>query len=134
MATKTQARVEGINQQIVRADIRIPVEIYSQLEAIAVSEGMKPHHITGRPMVSPIILELLEVGLRHYESEKHQLPDTVPDTVPDNFNLESLKAELESFKAELEQLRGEIVQPQPPTLDPNIEARLEVVEAALAGK
>jgi hypothetical protein len=125
--SKTQARVEGINQQIVRCDIRIPVAIYSQLEAIALSEGMKPHHITGRPMVSPIILELLEVGLRHYQSEKTHLPDTVPDTIPDTLNLESLKAKI------LEQLRGELQQ-QPQTLDPNIEARLDAMEAALAGK
>jgi hypothetical protein len=127
--SKTQARVEGINQQIVRCDIRIPVAIYSQLEAIALSEGMKPHHITGRPMVSPIILEMLEIGLRHYQTEKTHLPDTVPDTIPDTLNLESLKAEL------LEQLRGEIAtQQQPQTLDPNIEARLDAMEAALAGK
>ena len=106
MATKTQARVEGINQQIVRADIRIPVEIYSQLEALAVSEGMKAHHITGRPMVSPIILELLEVGLRHYKSEKSSEGDSnglVPDTVQGNqLDIETLKGEL------LDQLRGEL--------------------------
>ena len=129
--SKTQARVEGINQQIVRCDIRIPVAIYSQLEVIALSEGMKPHHITGRPMVSPIILEMLEVGLRHYQSEKTHLPDTiktVPDTVPDSFNLESLKAEL------FEQLRGELVQQQTQTLNTDIEARLDAMEAALAGK
>ncbi len=132
MATKTQARVEGINQQIVRADIRIPVEIYSQLEALAVSEGMKAHHITGRPMVSPIILELLEVGLRHYKSEKSSEGDSVglvPDTIPDNqLDIETIKAEL------LEQLRGEIVQQQQPTLDPKIEARLNAMEAVLSGK
>lgn len=102
----TKAKTEGINQQIVRADLRIPVAIYSQLEAIAVSEGMKPHHITGRPMVSPVILELLEVGLRHYQSEKHQLPDTiekVPDTIPGKtLDIQTIKGEL------LEQLRGEL--------------------------
>jgi hypothetical protein len=125
--SKTQARIEGINQQIVRCDIRIPVAIYSQLEAIALSEGMKPHHITGRPMVSPIILEMLEIGLRHYQTEKTHLPDTVPDTIPDTLNLESLKAKI------LEQLRGELQQ-QPPTLDPTIEARLDAMEAAIAGK
>ena len=102
--SKTQARVEGKNQQIVRTDLRVPVDLYAQIEAIAVEEGMKPHHITGRPMVSPVILELIEVGLRHYKSENQQLPDTVPDRVPDtNLDLDSLKAEL------LEQLRGELV-------------------------
>lgn len=104
--SKTQARVEGINQQIVRCDIRIPVAIYSQLEAIALSEGMKPHHITGRPMVSPIILEMLEVGLRYYQSEKSSEGDStglVPDILPCNqLDIETLKGEL------LYQLRGEL--------------------------
>lgn len=34
----------------------------------------------------------------------------------------------------LAKIRGEIVQQQPQTLDPNIEARLDAMEAALAGK
>ena len=106
MATKTQARVEGINQQIVRCDIRIPVSTYSKLEAIAVSTGSKAHHITGRPMVSPIILEVLEVGLRHWKSEKSSEGDSVgliSDTVQDNrLDIETIKAEL------IDQLRGEL--------------------------
>ena len=130
MATKTQARVEGINQQIVRCDIRIPVSTYSKLEALAVSENSKLHHITGRPMVSPIILEVLEVGLRHWKSEKSSEGDSVgliSDTVQDNrLDIETIKAEI------LDQLRGEIV--QPPAIDPIITARLDAMEAALAGK
>ena len=130
MATKTQARVEGINQQIVRCDIRIPVSTYSKLEALAVSENSMLHHITGRPMVSPIILDLLEVGLRHWKSEKSSEGDSaglVPDNVQgDPLDIETLTAKI------LEQLRGEIV--QPPAIDPIITARLDAMEAALAGK
>jgi len=103
---KTQAKTEGINQQIVRADLRIPVAIYAQLETIANEQGQKKHHITGRPMVSPVILELLEIGLQHYQSEKSSEDDTtglVPDTVPSKqLDIEALKAEL------LSQLRGEL--------------------------
>ena len=131
MATKTQdVRIEGKNQQIVRCDIRIPVSIYSKLEALAVSTGSKAHHITGRPMVSPIILEVLELGLRHWESEKSSEGDSVglvSDTVQDNrLDIETIKAEL------IDQLRGEIF--QPPAIDPNIVARLDAMEAALLGK
>ena len=128
MATKTQARVEGINQQIVRCDIRIPVSTYSKLEALAVSENSKLHHITGRPMVSPIILEVLEVGLRHWKSEKSSegdsvglISDTVQGNQLDNKEILDRIAKLES-------------QQQPPTLDPVIEARIENLEAALLGK
>jgi hypothetical protein len=132
MATKTQARVEGINQQIVRCDIRIPVSIYSKLEALAVSEGSKAHHITGRPMVSPIILEVLEVGLRHYKSEKSSEGDSV-GLVPDN--VQGVPLDIETFTAKiLEQLRSEIANTQTPAIDPNIEARLNAMEAVLAGK
>ncbi len=123
----TKAKTEGINQKIVRADIRIPVTIYSQLEAIAVSKGSKAHHITGRPMVSPIIVELIELGLRHWESEKSSEGDSVgsvPDTVQDN----QLGLEILDRIAKLES------QQQPPTLDPVIEARLDAMEAALLGK
>lgn len=107
MATETkEVRVEGINQQIVRCDIRIPVETYAKLEALAVSENMKPHHRTGRPMVSPIILEVLEIGLLHWKSEKSSEGDSVglvPDTVRGNqYDIENLKDEL------LAQLRGEL--------------------------
>jgi hypothetical protein len=123
----TKAKTEGINQKIVRADIRIPVTIYSQLEAIAVSKGSKAHHITGRPMVSPIIVELIELGLRHWESEKSSEGDSVglvPDTVQGN----QLGLEILDRIAKLES------QQQPPTLDPVIEARLDAMEAALLGK
>lgn len=105
--SKTQARVEGINQQVVRADLRIPVEMYAQLEAIANEQGMKKHHITGRPMVSPVILELLEIGLHHYSSQNRLGGDStglVPDTIPGKqLDIEALKAEL------LGQLREELV-------------------------
>ena len=123
----TKAKTEGINQKIVRADIRIPVTIYSQLEAIAVSKGSKAHHITGRPMVSPIIVELIELGLRHWESEKSSEGDSVglvPDTVQGN----QLGLEILDRIAKLES------QQQPPTLDPSIGARLDAMEAALLGK
>ena len=106
MATQVKAQVEGINQQIVRADLRIPVNMYAQLETIAHEQGQKKHHITGRPMVSPVILELLEIGLHHYQSEKSSEGDStrlVPDTIPGNqFDIETLKGEL------LGQLRGEL--------------------------
>ncbi|MFM6208505.1 hypothetical protein [Planktothrix sp.] len=104
--TKPQAKIEGINQQIVRADIRIPVNLYAELEAIANEQGQKKHHITGRPMVSPVILELLELGLHHYSSQNRLGGDStrlVPDTDPGNqLDIEALKAEL------LGELRGEL--------------------------
>jgi hypothetical protein len=61
-------------------------------------------------MVSPIIVELIEVGLRHWESEKSSEGDSVglvPDTVQGNqLDIETIKGEL---KGELlGELRGEL--------------------------
>ena len=103
MATQVKAQVEGINQQIVRADLRIPVEMYAKLETIATEQGQKKHHITGRPMVSPVILELLELGLHHYKSEKSSEDDTTRLVPGNQLDIEALKSEL------LGQLREELV-------------------------
>jgi hypothetical protein len=83
-------------------------------------------------MVSPIILEVLEVGLRYYKSEKSSEGDStglVPDSV------QGVPLDIETFTAKiLDQVRGEIANTQPPAIDPNIEARLNAMESALSGK
>ena len=75
MKTRQKKKIEGINQQIVRCDVRIPVDLYNKIEAIAVDRGEKPHHITGRPVVTPVILDLIELGLLHYNKPQRRISD-----------------------------------------------------------
>ena len=64
------------SEKITRVDVRIPNDIYSQIEAIAIETNQPVHHRIGKPVVTPIILNLINLGLEQIAKE--------------DFNLESL--------------------------------------------
>lgn len=64
---KAEIKIQGVDRQIVRVDLRIPIDLYARLQEVADAMGIKPHHATGRPMIAPVILELIEIGLRYYQ-------------------------------------------------------------------
>ncbi len=58
------------SEKMSRVDIRIPKEIYERIQIIAVSSyGAKIHHLSGKPEVSPTILELIKMGIAWLEAE-----------------------------------------------------------------
>ncbi len=58
------------SEKIVRVDLRIPKKIYEQIQAIAVTRyDAKIHHRSGKPEVSPTILELIKRGITQLEGE-----------------------------------------------------------------
>ena len=124
------------DDKIVRLDVRFPKTLHDEIEALAIANGSPIHHISKKPTLTPTILDLIRIGLDYYSPEVLEqiqakiASDKKARLMTDNcIDLESLKAEL------LEQLRGELApQQQQPTLDPDIEARLDAMEAALSGK
>jgi hypothetical protein len=133
--TSTNKRViPRSDDKIVRLDVRFPKPIHDEIEALAIANGSPIHHISKRPTLTPTILDLIRIGLDHYSPEaleRIQAKSVSVNRVTDNcIDLEALKAEL------LDQLRGEIAntQQQLPTLDPDIEKRLDAMESVLAGK
>ncbi len=65
-------------EKIVRVDLRLPKEVYEQIQAIAVSRyRAKIHHRSGRPEVSPTILQLIKMGITQVEAELSDSTDTV---------------------------------------------------------
>jgi hypothetical protein len=61
--------------EFVRYQIRVPQEVYQQIEAIAISKGAKLHPRTKRPQLSETIVELLQLALEHSNStDDHQSP------------------------------------------------------------
>jgi len=132
--TATKRVIPRSDDKIVRLDVRFPKFLHDEIEALAIANGSPIHHISKRPTLTPTILDLIRIGLDHYSPEsleRIQAKSVSVNRVTDNcIDLDSIKAEL------LEQLRGEIAntQQQPPTLDPNMEARVANLEAAQLGK
>ena len=58
------------SEKIVRVDLRIPKKIYEQIQAIAVTRyNAQIHHRSGKPEVSPTILELIKRGITQVEGK-----------------------------------------------------------------
>jgi hypothetical protein len=124
------------DDKIVRLDVRFPKLLHDEIEALAIANGSPIHHISKKPTLTPTILNLIRLGLDNYSPEALERiqakieSDKISKVLTDNCNdLEALKAELTA-----DILLKIASQQQQQTLDPTIEARLNAMEAALAGK
>ena len=61
------------SERITRVDVRIPNEIYRQIEQIAIETNQPTHHRSGKPVVTPIILNLINLGLEVIAKEDFNL-------------------------------------------------------------
>ena len=61
------------SEKITRVDVRIPNEIYEQINQIAIETNQPVHHRSGKPVVTPIILNLINLGLEAVEKEDFNL-------------------------------------------------------------
>jgi hypothetical protein len=52
-------------EKITKLDLRIPNELFAQIEEIAIEEGAKIHHISGKPTLSPTAIKLMEEGIKY---------------------------------------------------------------------
>ena len=125
------------DDKIVRLDVRFPKLLHDEIEALAIANGSPIHHISKKPTLTPTILNLIRLGLDNYSPEALERiqarieSDKISKTLTDNcIDLDSIKAELTADIL----LKIASQQQQPPAIDPNIVARLEAMEAALAGK
>jgi hypothetical protein len=131
----TKRIIPRSDDKIVRLDVRFPKSMHDEIEALAIANGSPIHHISKKPTLTPTILNLIRLGLDNYSPEALERiqvkieSDKISKVLTDNCNdFEALKAE---WSAEI---LSKIAQQQPPAIDPNIEARLDAIESALAGK
>jgi hypothetical protein len=54
-----------IDGNVTRCDIRVPNDLYEQIESLAISRGAKIHHRSNKPEVTGTILELIKIGLTY---------------------------------------------------------------------
>jgi hypothetical protein len=67
------------DDHIKRCDVRVPINLYNEIEKIAVEEYNAPlYHKTGKPQVSSTIIELLKLGIENLRGE---VSDNLPDTL-----------------------------------------------------
>ena len=79
---------------VTRVDVRIPNELYDEIQKIAISQfKAKIHHRSNKPEISPTILELIKIGIAHLDSES-TLP--VTDETEEDDDLREWIEELDS--------------------------------------
>ena len=78
MASRQEAKVT-------RLDLRIPNDIYSQVEEIAKANNEPAHHITGNVILTPTLIKLIRLGIRSLSDNYPSLVDipTFSERVPD---------------------------------------------------
>jgi hypothetical protein len=89
-------------ETITRVDVRIPNHIYEQVQAIATQHFQaKVHHRSGKPEVSPTILELIKIGIAHLEAT---LPDSAD--ISDKSVASELREQIKGLDVRLKALEG----------------------------
>ena len=83
---------------VTRVDIRIPNHLYSEIQAIAVAHfNAKIHHRSNKPEVTPTILELIQIGIAHIESNLPVADESVTDELKKQIgDLDTRLSEVES--------------------------------------
>lgn len=88
-----------------RIDVRFPLSIIQAIEQIAEQDGAKIHHISGKRILTPTVIELVRIGLSQV-SDKYQIE--VLDVKSDNVSVkisDSLTPRVEVIEGELAELK-----------------------------
>ena len=85
---------------VTRVDIRIPNHLYSQIQSIAIAHfNAKIHHRSNKPELTPTILELIQIGIAHIESNLPVADESVTD---------DLKKQISELDTRLKQVEGKL--------------------------
>ena len=88
-----------------RIDVRFPLSILQAIEQIAEQDGAKIHHISGKRILTPTVIELVRLGLGQV-SDKYQLE--ISDTRSDHLSgkiSDTLTPRVELIEGELADLK-----------------------------
>ena len=85
---------------VTRVDIRIPNHLYSQIQSIAIAHfNAKIHHRSNKPEVTPTILELIQIGIAHIESNLPVADESITD---------ELKKQISDLDTRLSKVEGKL--------------------------
>jgi hypothetical protein len=94
--------------KVTRLDLRIPNDIYSQVEEIAKANNEPSHHITGNIVLSPTLLKLISLGIRSLSGNYSGLADTPINIVQVSDTLSPRVSTIEEELAELKKVVAEL--------------------------
>ena len=88
--------------KVTRLDLRIPNDIYTQVEEIAKANNEPTHHITGNIILTPTLVKLIRLGIRSLSDNYPALADIPISSgqVSDNLlkRMDSIEGELSELK------------------------------------
>ena len=93
---------------VTRVDIRIPNHLYSQIQSIAIAHfNAKIHHRSNKPELTPTILELIQIGIAHIESNLPVADESVTDELKKQIgDLDTRLSEVEGKLSEIQDQRN----------------------------
>jgi hypothetical protein len=99
--------------KVTRLDLRIPNDIYAQVEEIAKANNEPTHHITGNIILTPTLVKLIRLGIRSLSDNYPALADIPISSgqVSDNLlkRMDSIEGELSALKKLVTELSGHAV-------------------------
>jgi hypothetical protein len=99
--------------KVTRLDLRIPNDIYTQVEEIAKANNEPTHHITGNIILTPTLVKLIRLGIRSLSDNYPALADIPISSrqVSDNLlkRMDSIEGELTALKKLVAELSGNTV-------------------------
>jgi hypothetical protein len=100
--------------KVTRLDLRIPNDIYAQVEEIAKANNEPTHHITGNIILTPTLVKLIRLGIRSL-SDNYPALAGIPissEQVSDNLlkRMDSIEGELSELKKLVTELSGNTVE------------------------
>ena len=110
------------SEKITRVDVRIPNEIYRQIEAIAIETNQPLHHRSGKPVITPIILNLINLGLEAVSQDDFNL-ESLTSKVSVNYRINIADIE-QKLLASLENQLEELVEEKLPAIVSNTVERI----------
>jgi hypothetical protein len=99
--------------KVTRLDLRIPNDIYTQVEEIAKANNEPTHHITGNIILTPTLIKLIRLGIRSLSDNYPSLADIPISSgqVSDSLlkRMETIEGELTALKKLVAELSGNTV-------------------------
>jgi hypothetical protein len=99
--------------KVTRLDLRIPNDIYTQVEEIAKANNEPTHHITGNIILTPTLIKLIRLGIRSLSDNYPALADIPISSgqVSDNLlkRMNTIEGELSALKKLVAELSGNTV-------------------------